>query len=65
MNSILYPDVKKQFPFTLTGISEKGLFTQTDEYVDKVNTFIEYLKNSIAYNDEELKRYPPFHQRST
>lgn len=61
MNSILYSDVKKQFPFTLTGISEKGLFTQTDEYVDKVNTFIEYLKNSIAYNDEKLKRYPPFY----
>ena len=61
MSIILYSDVKKQFPFTLTGISEKGLFTQTDEYVDRINTFIEYLKNCIAHNTEKLMRYSSFY----
>lgn len=61
LSIILYQDVKKKFPFTLTGISERGLFTQTDEYVDKLNTFIDYLKNCIAHNTEKLMRYPSFY----
>lgn len=58
---ILYPDVKKQFPFSLTNISEKGLFTQTDEYLGKIDAFIEYLKKCIDHNTEKLIQYPSFY----